>query len=573
MSSNVLSYNITGLTSGVTYYVRVSASNGKGYGSWIAPTPTGLAPKALPGAPTSLALRHWNNSALEVEAEVYAAGNGDSVSSYLLQLDTSASFSSANLKTHTLTPDYTVQHVTTAANFGPIGGTFTLAVGDFAGDFTVQLGGALFDIGQGGSTLVRAFSSVSSPAFTSVIARRDLIKVGDKAFRVHASSASFNSNNIPLALATDATVTATWTGAGLSAQPVFMLDTSLGAATVAPGDASLTTAWSSVPLANDMTGKVSPGDLIRVGDPWTGDTFRVLVGGTFTSLLLPLATPEDPRVPATYNNTALELYPVYKLQTTAPLSYTATTWDVKKALEALSLVAVVDVDRGVAGNGFQWTVSFRRFAMINNGPVAPLRMDANAVLLTAVNNPAGQLPTVTVVGAVRVVVGGLLGGLPYMARYTAISGQGAGAFTASVPVALAPADDVPRAVQEPVVQVAGNSEALVQWEPPAHDSGLPVVRYLVEWDTSLAFSTSAGMPLGSVLVDYGSAFAPVVDEVTVTCAAGGFNNLGGSFAIVVTGQSTGRLPYNIQAVDLKGALEALSTVDTVSVTRNIVNYG
>lgn len=92
------------------------------------------------------------------------------------------------------------------------------------------------------------------------------------------------------------------------------------------------------------------------------------------------------------------------------------------------------------------------------------------------NNPSGQLATVTVVGVAKVVVGGLLGGLPYVARYTAISTQGAGAFTASLPTALAPADDVPRAVQEAIVEVAGVDQALVQWEPPAHDSGLPVVR-------------------------------------------------------------------------------------------------
>ncbi len=58
--------------------------------------------------------------------------------------------------------------------------------------------------------------------------------------------------------------------------------------------------------------QIKAGDLIRVGDPWTGDTFRVLAGvGTFTNVFLPLATPENPLVPATYNNTDLVLYPAY----------------------------------------------------------------------------------------------------------------------------------------------------------------------------------------------------------------------------------------------------------------------
>jgi hypothetical protein len=74
----------------------------------------------------------------------------------------------------------------------------------------------------------------------------------------------------------------------------------------------------------------------------------------------------------------------YKLQTTAALSYAATTWDVKSALEALSLVANVDVDRVVLGNGYRWTVSFRRFAVVNGAPVAPLLMDANTVCVFCV---------------------------------------------------------------------------------------------------------------------------------------------------------------------------------------------
>ena len=45
-------------------------------------------------------------------------------------------------------------------------------------------------------------------------------------YRVHATN-SFTADIIPLALASDATVTATWTKAALSAQPAYLLDTAL----------------------------------------------------------------------------------------------------------------------------------------------------------------------------------------------------------------------------------------------------------------------------------------------------------------------------------------------------------
>merc|ERR1711964_251519 len=43
---------ISGLTAGVSYYVRVSAYNSQGYGSSSATTPTNLNPMQEPGAPT-----------------------------------------------------------------------------------------------------------------------------------------------------------------------------------------------------------------------------------------------------------------------------------------------------------------------------------------------------------------------------------------------------------------------------------------------------------------------------------------------------------------------------------------
>ncbi len=101
-----------------------------------------------------------------------------------------------------------------------------------------------------------------------------------------------------------------------------------------------------------------------------------------------------------------------------------------------------------------------------------------------------------------------------MGRYAAINSQGAGGYLSSTPAVFVPVDDVPRVVYEPKVEVVGNSEVLVQWEPPRHASGLPVSRYLVEWDLNLGFNSVGGMPAGSVYVNE-LQHTPVVDEVII----------------------------------------------------------
>jgi hypothetical protein len=51
--------------------------------------------------------------------------------------------------------------------------------------------------------------------------------------------------------------------------------------------------------------------------------------------------------------------PVYRMQTTPPLPYSASASAVKDALEGLSLVTRTEVRREVEGNGLAWTVTFR----------------------------------------------------------------------------------------------------------------------------------------------------------------------------------------------------------------------
>ena len=120
--------------------------------------------------------------------------------------------------------------------------------------------------------------------------------------------------------------------------------------------------------------------------------------------------------------------PVYRQQTTAPLPVTAPAAWVKDALESLSLVARVDVDRQVAGNGYQWLVTFRgdpqeKFYPLNvNGANVQAAVDG-AVAVTPV---------------VDYEVTGLTTGVNYYVSVAAQNAYGTSAFTAALPASKQP---------------------------------------------------------------------------------------------------------------------------------------
>lgn len=85
---------ISGLTSGVFYYVRVSAYNSQGYGSPALSTPTHYNPMQEPGAPTNVALGVTSDSMLTVSFDEPTDNGGDDITSYYIEWDTAASFNS-----------------------------------------------------------------------------------------------------------------------------------------------------------------------------------------------------------------------------------------------------------------------------------------------------------------------------------------------------------------------------------------------------------------------------------------------------------------------------------------------
>ena len=97
--------------------------------------------------------------------------------------------------------------------------------------------------------------------------------------------------------------------------PVFILDTSLGAAkSPAVGDIFLSTVDASG-SSKDTRSRIRRGDLIRVGHPESGESFRVSTDADreFTDRVIPLSSKDDANTPASLSSKSLE-HSTYEVQ-------------------------------------------------------------------------------------------------------------------------------------------------------------------------------------------------------------------------------------------------------------------
>jgi len=85
---------LSGLTTGIPVYVRVSAANSQGFGAWTASIPASLNPYQSSGAPSSVLLRATSASMLTVSFGYPASDGGDAVSRYRVEWDVAAGFNS-----------------------------------------------------------------------------------------------------------------------------------------------------------------------------------------------------------------------------------------------------------------------------------------------------------------------------------------------------------------------------------------------------------------------------------------------------------------------------------------------
>mmetsp|Transcript_19232 Transcript_19232/g.32040 ORF Transcript_19232/g.32040 Transcript_19232/m.32040 type:complete len:7480 (+) Transcript_19232:1-22440(+) len=229
----------------------------------------------------------------------------------------------------------------------------------------------------------------------------------------------------------------------------------------------------------------------------------------------------------------------------------------KSALEALGMIGKVDVSRVPLDNGFEWEVSFTSVTT-----PAPRRL--HSVFLKTLDAPDDDAQ-IEIVSVGKTTFNSLESGIPYFAQVSPHNSLGYGTARASSPLSVSPRTLAPGKVQQPSISVISSSEILVEWMSPLADGGSPVTKYELEWDISPTFD-SAQLGSHSILA---SNIGNVNEVRRVRCTKNG-GTPAGTFVLIFDGQRTDSLPVAISAVDLKAKLEALTTIRSVEVSRNVL---
>jgi hypothetical protein len=556
------SFVIENLVPGRRYYARVSAANNRGYGfhSPVAVDALTFVPVGLPGTSGGATLELHTATSLVVRYDETATSGGLVNTKYRVEVGPTASInaSAPGYKAVELPVTSKYQKVIVDAKFAPIAGTFTLSFGGFHGDLSRRLA-ALFNVGYRDSYVI------GDADLRADVDHGDYLQVGTEIFRVcnypNARRVVWSSPNlyIPLCSASNYSADAMFTGIppnnNLTAQPVFMSDTTLGTASIARGTEVLVTSSS-------FLGKFTCGDELQIGD--TDQLYRTSVSrcasNNATTIFLD----------RTFRGYDGMNVPVWRRQTTAPLSWDSTAQQVKYALEQLTLVSTVDVTRELFGNGFVWTVTFttvRTNALLNAGALSPLVANMGTIQST---NPAYLIAYVEVRGTNRVVIDGLPSGVPMYAQVRAFNGRWSTEATTSLPPYLVTVNTPPASPINVDMEPLSNSEILVQWSPPVDSGGEPIIKYEVEWDTLPTF-TSPDRLLRTTRV-LASAVSPIYDVQSISTSFTDEVGRGGTFSVMFYGQTV-RVNWDVQALDMKAALQTLSTVGEVQVTRNRQEHG
>jgi hypothetical protein len=187
-------------------------------------------------------------------------------------------------------------------------------------------------------------------------------------------------------------------------------------------------------------------------------------------------------IPPSTISTRHSVMPVYRLETTPPLSYAASANEIKDALEGLNLVARVDVVRTEVFNSFSWMVTFKGFSDDTSVNIPPLYMNA-------INVKAAILGTGSVTPVMETVVGGLSSASTYTFSVRATNKFGKGPSTLSDPAFHMPMDIVPSSPLNVRVNVGASKTVTVQFNKPMNSGGKAITHYRVEWDTLQTFDT------------------------------------------------------------------------------------
>ena len=216
-------------------------------------------------------------------------------------------------------PNHKSQRITTRGHTLPWedNSTFTLSLGDYHGDFTVAVGeGATTVCVQSGTNVLERSSGMTS--LSAAVARGKFLSVGRMEFRVCLADAHpYDDSHLSLCSKDNALVVDSFYSSldVLNKIPIFILDTSLGAAkSPSVGDVFLSTV-DALGMSKDVHNRRRRGDLIRVGHPDLGETFCVSTDPRrgFMDRVVPLSSTDDADSHASLSPKSLE-HATYEVQ-------------------------------------------------------------------------------------------------------------------------------------------------------------------------------------------------------------------------------------------------------------------
>lgn len=256
---------------------------------------------------------------------------------------------------------------------------------------------------------------------------------------------------------------------------------------------------------------------------------------------------------------------------TVDLPWGATEAEVQAALEGLSAVSSVDVERLGDGTSAEWfygyvyTISF--WGVHSSAGLPQLTVESSLGGVTAYIDTVRQGAAVASQSPTLVA---LKENTKYSIRARTLGKEGYGA-SSLITVAETPSIGMlpgpPTTVSLGSCKYSSTSLG-VKWRPPLREGGQRVDAYRIEWDRSPSISeTSAG---------YGTDYLQVVheiQEIVVNFRSGdSVTTRGGTFAVTWGGHSTADLPWDSSASALEAAILGVSgvqelAVNPVSVTR------
>jgi hypothetical protein len=489
LPSTTFSYRVTQRVSGTAYFVRVAAANNRGYGpvgnansgSTITP------PKQQPGKPTnaSVAVFFGVSSKLRFRYSAPLTDGGDPIMKYMIEYDTSNSFSNAG-SVERRCPTY------------PIRQTFTMHMKlKKAGDSFVAYDGSIAQPSTFIWTLTRAGKQYSTQKFQFDTKAMSVDEAANGDSDVYTTLASpINTGSVQSNLENLASLGSNGAGgAALKGVNVVRSGSISGANAVGY-------TWTITFLGdgNDFDIDVLPANnLIKTtqGDAasatYGDETYvefvktKLFDGQAYTSctetdVILPglvQGTPYYTRVIA-YNTLG------YGLPTTltgalkpmrVPQSPSGVTVSVASGTSLRVVFSPPSDDGGdtIDKYNIEWDL-FSNFSSVNGSALG-----SHEVLYLAGGAPFHYTITSMIIGQ------------PYYLRVSAHNSQGYGLPEATSPASEYPRE-IPSAPSSVQLRITSGSKLTVQYALPSHTGGDVVSKYKIEWDRASSFSSLLALP-------------------------------------------------------------------------------